>query len=115
MTPQQPVQLSPLGRFERILVATDNSPFSADAVKVGIAMCEKANARLFPFTMVLTNPEYETLAPLLVQKASEEARAHVDAIVAEAERRGCPPRRWWGRATARTWRSPPRRRSSMPT
>jgi nucleotide-binding universal stress UspA family protein len=90
MTTQQPVQLSPLARFEKILVATDNSPFSADAVKVGIAMCAKAHAHLFPFTMVLTNPEYETLAPLLVQKASEDAKAHLDAIIVEAERQGVP-------------------------
>ena len=90
MTPQQPVQLSPLARFEKILVATDNSPFSADAVKVGIAMCAEARAHLFLFTMVLTNPEYETLAPLLVQKASEDAKAHLDAVIVEAERRGVP-------------------------
>jgi hypothetical protein len=85
---QQPVQLSPLARFEKILVATDNSPFSADAVKVGIAMCAKAGAHLYPFAMVLTNPEYETLAPLLVQKATEDAKAHLDAIIVEAKRQG---------------------------
>lgn len=90
MTTQQPVQLSPLARFEKILAASDNSPFSADAIKVAIAMCAKAGARLYPFTMVLTNPEYETIAPLLVQKATEDAKAHLDAIVAEAERQGVP-------------------------
>jgi hypothetical protein len=88
MTTQQPVQLSPLARFEKILVASDNSPFSADAVKVAIAMCAKAGAHLYPFAMVLTNPEYETLAPLLVQKATEDARAHLDAIVVDAGRQG---------------------------
>lgn len=90
MTTQQPVQLSPLARFEKILAASDNSPFSADAIKVAIAMCAKAGARLYPFTMVLTNPEYETIAPLLVQKATEDAKAHLDAIVAEADRQGVP-------------------------
>jgi nucleotide-binding universal stress UspA family protein len=88
MTPQQPMQLSPLARFEKILVATDNSPFSADAVKVAIAMCEKSGARLYPFAMVLSNPEYEIQAPELVQKASEEAKAHLESIVADAARRG---------------------------
>ena len=48
----------------------------------------RAGAHLYPFTMVLTNPEYETLAPLLVQKAAEDAKAHLDAIIAEAERQG---------------------------
>jgi len=90
MTTQQPVQLSPLARFEKILAASDNSPFSANAIKVAIAMCAKAGARLYPFTMVLTNPEYETIAPLLVQKATEDAKAHLDAIVAEADRQGVP-------------------------
>ncbi len=87
MTPQ-PLQLSPLARFEKILVASDNSPFSADAVKMAIAMCGIAHAHLFPFNMVLTNPEYETVAPELVQKAAEDAKAFLDAIVAEAGRKG---------------------------
>jgi len=86
MTTQQPKQLSPLARFEKTIVATDASPFSADAVKVAIAMCAKSGAHLYPFAMVLTNPEYEALAPELVQKASEDAKAHLDSIVAEAER-----------------------------
>jgi nucleotide-binding universal stress UspA family protein len=88
MTTQQPVQLSPLARFEKILVATDSSPFSADAVKVAVAMCAKSGAHLYPFTMVLTNPEYEAVAPELVQKASEEAKAHLEAVAAEAARHG---------------------------
>jgi nucleotide-binding universal stress UspA family protein len=86
MTTRQPTQLSPLARFEKILVATDASPFSADAVQIAIAMSAKAGAHLYLFTMVLTNPEYETLAPLLVQKASEDANAHLAAIVVAAER-----------------------------
>jgi nucleotide-binding universal stress UspA family protein len=53
----------------------------------------KAGAHLYPFTMVLTNPEYETLAPELVQKAAEDARSHLQTIVDEAERNGvaCTP------------------------
>jgi nucleotide-binding universal stress UspA family protein len=93
MTTQQPQQLSPLARFEKTLVATDASPFSADAVKVAIAMCVKSGAHLYAFTMVLTNPEYETLAPELVQKAVEDAKRHLQTIVNEAGRNGvaCTP------------------------
>ena len=80
----QPMQLSPLARFEKILVATDGSSFSADAVKVAIAMCVKSGARLYPFNMVLTNPEYEALAPELVEKACEDVKAHLESIIAEA-------------------------------
>jgi nucleotide-binding universal stress UspA family protein len=88
MTTPQPTQLSPLARFEKFLAATDGSSFSADAVKVAIAMCVKSGAHLYPFNMVLTNPEYETLAPELVEKASEDARAHLEAVVAEAAHHG---------------------------
>jgi len=88
MTTPQPMQLSPLARFEKILVATDASSFSADAVKVAIGMCVKSGAHLYPFSMVLTNPEYETLAPELVEKASEDVRTHLESIVAEAAHNG---------------------------
>ena len=91
MTTQQPTQLSPLARFEKILVASDNSPFSADAVKVGIAMCAKSSAHLYPFAMVLTNPEYEAVAPELVQKAAEDARAHLASVVTAANFRAWIP------------------------
>jgi nucleotide-binding universal stress UspA family protein len=57
MTTPQPTQLSPLARFEKVLVATDGSSFSVDAVKVAIAMCVKSGAHLYPFNMVLSNPE----------------------------------------------------------
>lgn len=88
MTTQQPTQLSPLARFEKILVATDGSSFSADAVKVAIAMCVKSGAHLYPFTMVLTNPEYETVAPELVQQAAEDAKAHLESIAIAAAGQG---------------------------
>jgi nucleotide-binding universal stress UspA family protein len=88
MTAQQPTQLSPLARFDNILVATDQSKYSAAAVAVAIAMSAKSGARLHPFAMVLTNPEYEALAPELVQKAAEEARAHLEGVVASARGQG---------------------------
>ncbi len=88
MTKPQPMQLSPLARFERILVATDGSSFSADAVKVAIAMCVKAEAHLYAFNMVLTNPEYEALAPELVEKASEDVKVHLESVTAEASHDG---------------------------
>lgn len=88
MTTPEPMPLSRLARFDRILVATDGSSFSADAVKVAIAMGVKSGAHLYPFNMVLTNPEYEALAPELVEKASKDARVHLESVVAEAGRQG---------------------------
>lgn len=84
MTTQQSTQLSSLSGVENILVASDGSGYSSDAVKVAVAMCVMSGARLYPFTMVLTNPEYESVAPELVEKASEDARSHLDTIVKDA-------------------------------
>ncbi len=86
-------QLSPLARFDRIVVATDGSEFSTGAIRVGIAMAEHSGGQLYAVTMVRTNPEYEAYAPELVKKAATEARGHVEAIIAEASARGvrCTP------------------------
>ncbi len=81
-------QLSPLARFERILVATDGSDFSAGAVRVAIAMAAKSGAHLHVMTMVRTNPEYEALAPELVRRAAIEAKQHLDEVEDQAERAG---------------------------
>ena len=72
----------------RILIASDASAFSADAIDIAIAICVKAGGTLYPFTMVLTNAEYDAVAPELVEKAAEEAKAHLEQIVAEAKRYG---------------------------
>lgn len=77
-------QLSPLARFDRILLASDASEFSAGAIRVAIAMAQKSGAQLLAMTMVRTNPEYEAYAPELVRKAGQEASAHLEGVVAQA-------------------------------
>jgi universal stress protein E len=86
-------QLSPLGRFERLLLCTDGSEFSIGAVRVGIAMAKKSGAHVTALSMVRTNPEYEALAPALVAKADREARDTVLAVQRQAEAEGvhCTP------------------------
>lgn len=86
-------QLSPLGRFEKLLVCTDGSEFSAGAVRVAVAMATKTQAHLTALAMVRTNPEYEALAGALVEKAATEARANVAAVAKLATAAGiaCTP------------------------
>lgn len=80
-------------RMKRMLVASDGSPFGAGAIRVGIAMAKQAGAELNAMTMVLTNPEYEAMAPELVQKAENEAVQHLEEIAATAAAEGvsCQP------------------------
>jgi len=77
-------QLSPIGRFEKILLATDGSEFSAGATRAAIRLARACGGKLAAMSMVLGNPEYDTLAPKLVAKALDEARAALERVQAEA-------------------------------
>ncbi|HSD61898.1 MAG TPA: universal stress protein [Burkholderiales bacterium] len=81
-------QLSPLGRFEKILVATDTSEFSAGALRVAMALVKKCGGMLTVMTMVKTNPEYESIAPELHRQAEVSAREHVDKVREDARAQG---------------------------
>jgi nucleotide-binding universal stress UspA family protein len=86
-------QLSPTGRFEKILLASDASGFGAGAVRVAIAFAKKSGARITALTIVRTNPEYEALAHDLVERAEEDAWNYLDTVVAAAKEVGvaCEP------------------------
>jgi len=86
-------QLSPTGRFEKILLASDASGFGAGAVRVAIAFAKKSGARITALTIVRTNPEYEALAHDLVERAEEDAWNYLDTVVAAAKEAGvaCEP------------------------
>ncbi|MBM3567099.1 MAG: universal stress protein [Alphaproteobacteria bacterium] len=86
-------QLSPMGRFEKILLATDASGFGAGAVRVAIALAAKSGGSITAMSMVRTNPEYEALAHDLVERAEEDAWNYLDTVVAAAKAGGvaCEP------------------------
>ena len=69
-------ELSPVGRFDKILLATDGSDYSAGATRIAIAMAAKAGAKLFVLT-ALPDPS-DGVAPDL----SEEKRVAAEAILA---------------------------------
>lgn len=78
------VMLDPTGRFQRILLATDGSEYSAGAVRVALALAKRNNARLFIAGVAVYNPEYATTVPELEQAALDAARRNVAAAVAVA-------------------------------
>lgn len=71
-------ELSPVGRFDKILLATDGSDYSAGATRVAVAMAAKAGAKLFVVT-VLPDPS-DGVAPEL----NQEKRKAAEAILATA-------------------------------
>ncbi len=77
-------QLSPLGRFERFLVASDGSEFSAAAVREAIGMARKCGAQVHVMSLVATGVEHEALGEAILRQEMETAQAHLDQIKAQA-------------------------------
>ena len=81
-------ELSPVGRLERILLATDGSEHSASAVDVAIDAAVKCSSHLTALTMVISNPEVEAIAPQIVAKAEMRAKEILDEVEKKAQARG---------------------------
>jgi nucleotide-binding universal stress UspA family protein len=77
-------QLSPVGRFERILLATDGSEFGVGATAVAIALAKLWGVPLRAMSVSFGNTEYETIAPNRATEAETAAVAILDAVAAEA-------------------------------
>jgi len=81
-------QLSPVGRFERILLATDGSEFGVGAKEVAIALAKLWDVPLRAMTVAFGNTEYETIAPQRAKDAETAAVAVMETIAAEARAAG---------------------------
>lgn len=80
--------LSPPGRMEKLLLATDGSEFSEGAVRLALDMAPRCGARLTAMTIVLSNPEYDTIAPQLAEVAEQKARAIIEDVRTRAVAQG---------------------------
>jgi len=79
-------QLSPTGRFERILLATDGSDFAAGAERVALAMAEAFGAQLQIASVVITNPVAEAQGADIIRAGEEDVRElqeHLRSAAAE--------------------------------
>lgn len=77
-------------RMKRILIPTDGSEYSEGALRVAIDAAAKCSSELYAFTMVLSNPEVEAIAPQLVAKGELRARQILDDVAARAKAAGLP-------------------------
>ena len=81
-------QLSPVGRFERFLVASDGSEFSAAAVREALNMAGKCGAKVHVMSLVATGVEHEALGESILKQEMAKAQAHLDEIKAQADAAG---------------------------
>jgi nucleotide-binding universal stress UspA family protein/uncharacterized membrane protein YfcA len=81
-------QLSPTGRFERFLVASDGSEFSAAAVREALSMAGKCGAQVHVMSLVATGVEHEALGESILKQELATAQAHLDGIAIQAKAAG---------------------------
>jgi len=74
--------------FSRILLATDGSKFSEAATREAFGIAKGCSSTLYVLSVVEVNPEYQALAPQLVEKAEKEARAYLESIKSRAAQEG---------------------------
>jgi len=76
----------PITGLRTILVATDGSVHSEEALHEAINLSKSCASKLHIMSVVEVNEEYEALAPQIVEKADEEAKMFLDAARKCAER-----------------------------
>jgi len=82
-------QLSPLGRFERFLVTSDGSEYSAGAVREALRMAQKCGARVRVISVIAGgNAELYAMGEQLLARELESARGHLDLIQQQAAEQG---------------------------
>lgn len=81
-------QACPMAKMEKILVATDGSSFSENAIKEAIRLARKCTSRLFAVSVVITNLEFEVTMPQVVEKEEKKALEHLESIKARASKEG---------------------------
>lgn len=86
--PAADLPLSPLGRFARFVVASDDSEFSAAAVREGTALAKRCGAELHAMSLVATGAEHEALGEAVLRQEMDRAQAHLDGVRAGAEAAG---------------------------
>jgi nucleotide-binding universal stress UspA family protein len=81
-------EICPVSNTERLLLATDGSLFSEGAIREAIRLAKKCSSSLSAISVIETNPEYETIAPQLLERSERTAREHLESVKAQAKKEG---------------------------
>lgn len=74
--------------FERILLATEHTEFDSGAERVAFEMARRCGVPLAAVVPVVSNPEFEIVAPELAVRAEREAAAKIAELQASAKQHG---------------------------
>lgn len=71
-----------------MLIPTDGSKFSEGAIREAINLAKNCSSKIFVLSVVEMNPEFEALAPGLVEKTEKETRQHLESVKSRASKEG---------------------------
>jgi nucleotide-binding universal stress UspA family protein len=74
--------------FTRLLLATEHTDFDAGAESLAISLAKRCQLPLATVFPLVSNPEYEAMAPEIAARAEHEAAAKIAKIRASAEAQG---------------------------
>jgi nucleotide-binding universal stress UspA family protein len=82
--------MCPTGRMERLLVATDGSEASRNAVAVGLELAKVCSSKLevIGVAVVLTKLEYDSALPWVIDDAEKEMQKKLEAVKDMAKEEG---------------------------
>jgi nucleotide-binding universal stress UspA family protein len=81
-------QFCPVGKLEKVLLATDRSQFSEGAIREAISFAKVCSSRLYAITVLETNPEYETIGSNIFEKEEAEAMKYIESVKERAVKEG---------------------------
>lgn len=81
-------KICPVGKLEKLVLATDGSQFSEGAVREAINFAGKCSSRLYAVSVLETNPEYETIGSNVFEKEEAEVMAYLESVRARAAQEG---------------------------
>jgi len=81
-------QFCPVGKLEKLILATDGSIHSEGAIREAISFASKCSSKLYACMVLETNPEYETIGSNVFEKEEEEAKANLESVKSRAAKEG---------------------------
>jgi nucleotide-binding universal stress UspA family protein len=78
----------PITTLKTLLFATDGSEYSMAAMSQAFNLASACSTKIYALSVVEANPEYASLAPQLVEKASARAREILEGVKAAATKKG---------------------------
>lgn len=81
-------EICPITKVEKILLSTDGSLYSEGAIREGIKIAKRCSSKLSVVSVLETNPEYDAIAPQMVEKAEQSLRGHLEDVIARAKKEG---------------------------